>query len=67
MNDFTPMYFLEQHNQMQANLVQAETTMLSMLQTIEAQKKHIETLERQIEFLSKYIENHVEGGMTDES
>ena len=55
-------YMLE-FNTMQTQLLQAETTMLSMLQTIEAQRKHIETLESQIEFLSNYIEKHVEGGL----
>ena len=31
--------------------------------SIEAQRKHIETLESQIESLSNYIEKHVEGGL----
>lgn len=61
--NFIPMWYLEQVNTMQPQLLQAETAMLSMQQTIEAQRKHIETLESQIEFLSNYIEKHVEGGL----
>jgi hypothetical protein len=45
---------------LQKQLTQAMTTLLSMQQTIEVQKKLIEVQENQINFLSNYIENHTD-------
>lgn len=60
MNDFIPIKYFDTINNLQKQLTQAMTTMLSMQQTIEAQKKLIEVQENQINFLSNYIENHTD-------
>ena len=60
MNDFTPIKYFDTINNLQKQLTQAMTTMLSMQQTIEVQNKLIEVQENQINFLSNYIENHTD-------
>lgn len=60
MNDFIPIKYFDTINNLQKQLTQAMTTMLSMQQTIEVQKKLIEVQENQINFLSNYIENHTD-------
>lgn len=60
MNDFIPIKYFDTINNLQKQLTQAMTTLLSMQQTIEVQKKLIEVQENQINFLSNYIENHTD-------
>ena len=60
MNDFTPIKYFDTINDLQNQLTQAMATMLSMQQTIEVQNKLIEVQENQINFLSNYIENHID-------